>query len=110
MNILVGGETVLATNGFYLINSVVEQNINSSITNTYYFDKDGNMLAGWVKTNPDNKWYFLENAKTVREGSMVFGWYKVQNDWYYFTQDGSMLTNATTPDGYAIGSDGRWIQ
>ena len=41
---------------------------------------------------------------------MVFGWYKVQNDWYYFDKDGAMLTNATTPDGYAIGSDGRWIQ
>ena len=115
MNITTNGQTVPANSGFYLINNVVEQNINSTIinnisTNTYYFDKYGNMLTGWVKTNPDNKWYFLENAKTVREGSMVFGWYKVQNDWYYFDKDGAMLVNTTTPDGYAIGSDGRWIQ
>lgn len=115
MNITINGQTVPANSGFYLINSVVEQNINNTIinnisTNTYYFDKYGNMLTGWVKTNPDNKWYFLENAKTVREGSMVFGWYKVQNDWYYFDKDGAMLVNTITPDGYAIGADGRWIQ
>ena len=115
MNITTNGQTVPANSGFYLINNVVEQNINSTIinnisTSTYYFDKDGKMLTGWIKTNPDNKWYFLEDAKTVREGSMVFGWYKVQNDWYYFDKDGAMLVNTTTPDGYAIGSDGRWIQ
>ena len=115
MNITINGQTVPANSGFYLINSVVEQNINNTIiniisTNTYYFDKYGNMLTGWVKTDPDNKWYFLENAKTVREGAMVFGWYKVQNDWYYFDKDGAMLVNTTTPDGYAIGADGRWIQ
>ena len=115
MNITAGGKTVPAISGFYLINSVVEQNINGTIvntiaTNTYYFDKDGNMITGWIKTNPDNKWYFLDNAKNVREGSMVFGWYKVQNDWYYFDKDGAMLVNTITPDGYAVGSDGRWIQ
>ena len=60
MNITTNGQTVPANSGFYLINNVVEQNINSTIinnisTNTYYFDKYGNMLTGWIKTNPDNK-------------------------------------------------------
>ncbi|MBR1453615.1 MAG: hypothetical protein IJ593_03110 [Lachnospiraceae bacterium] len=105
MNITVKGQTVPAIDGFYL----VDKDKNGSITDTYYFDKDGKMLTGWIKTTPDNKWYFLESIKNAREGAMVFGWYKVQNDWYYFTKEGSMLTNATTPDGNSVGPDGRWI-
>ena len=41
---------------------------------------------------------------------MVFGWYKVQDKWYYFMPDGSMLANSLTPDGYFVGADGAWIQ
>ncbi len=76
---------------------------------TYCFDKEGNMVTGWVNT-VDNKWYYLENVKTVREGMMVFGWYQVQNKWYYFTADGTMLANNITPDGYIVGTDGAWVQ
>ena len=115
MNITIEGQTIPAIDGFYLVNKTTEQNINGSIINslsadTYYFDKDGKMLTGWIKTNPDNKWYFLESVKTIREGAMVFGWYLIQSEWYYFAPDGSMLTNTTTPDGYQVGADGEWKQ
>ena len=30
--------------------------------------------------------------------------------WYYLGQDGVMLTNTTTPDGYKVGADGAWIR
>ena len=29
------------------------------------------------------------------------------NDTYYFDADGSMMINATTPDGYIVGIDGK---
>ena len=114
MNIAVNEVSLPAVDGFYLINSIKEQNVNGMVTYvpetaTYYFDKDGNMLTGWINTS-DNKWYFLENVKTAREGMMVFGWYEIQGKWYYFTADGSMLENSVTPDGYFVGSDGAWIQ
>ena len=67
------------------------------------------MITGWVNTT-DNKWYYLETVKTEREGMMVFGWYKVQDKWYYFMPDGSMLANSLTPDGYFVGADGAWVQ
>ena len=114
LNVDMGGQTIPAMDGFYLVNIINEQKVNgvtnySPETATYYFDKDGNMLTGWINT-VDNKWYYLENAKTSREGMMVFGWYQIQNKWYYFMPDGSMLANTVTPDGYFVGADGTWIQ
>lgn len=29
--------------------------------------------------------------------------------WYYLGSSGAMLTNTTTPDGYHVDSEGRWI-
>ena len=104
----------MAKYGFYLT-----ENIGSGIaggnpvdviaTETYYFDKEGNMVTGWIHTL-DNKWYFTICDRSLREGMMVFGWYQIDNKWYYFTADGSMLENSVTPDGYFVGSDGAWIQ
>ena len=114
MNVGVSEQKVFAVDGFYLINSVKEQEVNGvktyiNETATYYFDKNGNMLTGWINTI-DNKWYYLETVKTEREGMMVFGWYQVQDKWYYFMPDGTMLVNSLTPDGYFVGADGAWIQ
>ncbi|MBO6134347.1 MAG: hypothetical protein J6O09_01015 [Lachnospiraceae bacterium] len=106
MNITVKGQIIPAVDGFYVVNKVID----GSITDTYYFDKDGKMLTGWINTTPDNKWYFLESIKNIREGTMAFSWHKVQNDWYYFDKNGSMLANTITPDGYVIGPDGRWVR
>ena len=76
--------------------------------NTYYFDGEGNMVTGWVKTL-DGKWYFFENEKNINEGSMVKGWKQVSGAWYYFYDDGSMLINGMTPDGYLVDVDGKFI-
>ena len=107
------GQAVPATNGFYTINEVETKIINDVSTpvpvqNTYYIDAEGNMVTGWVKT-VDGKIYFFENAKTVDEGKMVIGWKKIQNDWYYFQADGSLLVNGITPDGYPVGADGKMM-
>ena len=114
MNLNINGQTISASDGFYLIKRVNDQNINGIITkvpvtDTYYFDASGNMVTGWIKTI-DNKWYFLEHQKINSEGQMKFGWCKIQDVWYYFTNDGSMLENAVTPDGYQVGANGAWKQ
>lgn len=114
MNINIDDQTILASNGFYLVNNTVSQNVNGLVnflptTQTYYFDRDGYMITGWIKTTPDNKWYFVENIKSAKEGMMVFGWHKIQDKWYYFADDGSMLANSMTPDGYSVGTDGKLI-
>ena len=113
MNMTVNGQIVPATNGFYTITDVREIDVNgvkvpTAITDTYFFDNLGNMITGWLHT-ADDKWYFFENLKTINEGKMALGWKKVDNIWYYFIEDGSMLRNAITPDGYIVGDDGAWI-
>ena len=107
------GQLSPLSNGFYLVNRTVSVIVNGNamsniVNNTYYFDQSGNMVTGWVKT-ADNNWYFFENAKTADEGKMVLGWKSISGSWYYFNADGSMMKNGITPDGYNIGSDGRWV-
>ena len=66
------------------------------------------MITGWLKTS-DGKWYFFENLKTIDEGKMAIGWRKIENVWYYFAEDGSMLRNTMTPDGQYVDNNGAWI-
>lgn len=114
LNIEFNGEKVPVSNVFVVINNTNTQKIISAsnqvaVSYTYCFDQKNNMLTGWVGTL-DNKWYFFENAKTSLEGTMIIGWKEVQGEWYYFTSDGEMLTNAMTPDGYMVGADGKWVK
>ena len=111
LNIDVNGQHITAVNGFYTLNEVEIKTVNKvavqvPVQNTYYFDSEGSMLTGWIKTL-DNKTYFFENEKTANEGKMTIGWKLIQNDWYYFDIDGSMLMNSYTPDRYYVGVDGK---
>ena len=113
MTINVNGQSTPLTNGFFSINSVETKTVTDvqtqvPVQNTYYFDTEGQMVTGWVKT-VDNHWYFFENAKTVDEGKMITGWKQVQGSWYFFQTDGAMLSNTTTPDGYLLGADGKML-
>ena len=113
LNVDVNGAVVPMTNGFITITDVKEQDVQGvkqqvTTVDTYFFDVNGNMITGWLKT-ADNKWYFFENQKTINEGKMVYGWRKVENNWYYFLDDGSMLVSAMTPDGEYVDADGVWI-
>lgn len=36
-------------------------------------------------------------------------WRAISGKWYYFGNDGYMLSNTTTPDGYKVGADGAWV-
>ena len=65
-------------------------------------------MTGWLNT-ADDKWYYFDATKDGNEGKMAIGWKQVQNDWYFFNADGTMLSNGVTPDGYLIGADGKWM-
>lgn len=95
LNININGQIVKAVNGFYAINNIKTMIVNSVQTpilsqDIYYFDLEGAMVTGFVKT-ADGKTYFFEDAKTQDEGKMVIGWKLIQGVWYYFNPDGSML-------------------
>ncbi len=109
------GAPRVAINGFYILNQVLVSMENNNLViktvqDTYYFDALGDMVTGWVKTK-DDKWYFFNNEKTLDEGKLCIGWKQIDGYWYFFSSnDGSMLINTITPDGYKIGFDGKWIQ
>ena len=69
-------------------------------------------FAGEWKTGDNGKWWFDNGDGTY-----------VKNDWewidgngdgiaecYYFDEDGWMLTDTTTPDGYYVNENGMWMQ
>ena len=109
------GVPTTATNGFYILSQTVVELVNNNyvpktVQDTYYFDAKGNMVTGWVNT-ADNRWYFFNNEKTLDEGKLCIGWKQIDGAWYFFSSnDGSMMTNTTTSDGYKVGADGRWVQ
>lgn len=112
MNINIANMSLPVTNGFYSINERYDYTINGinikkDEINTYYFDANGNMITGFVQT-VDNKVYLFEYEKNSREGQMVTGWRFANGNWYYFSEDGSMLMNSMTPDGYFVDESGRW--
>ena len=63
-------------------------------------------FAGEWKLEDSGKWWWLED-----DGSYpVSTWKEIGGKQYYFGEDGYLLTNTTTPDGYQVGSDGAWVE
>ena len=57
----------------------------------------------WRQT--DSGWYYREAGKNVT------GWKRIADEtgvrhWYYFGEDGKLVRNADTPDGFRVNSDG----
>lgn len=68
----------------------------------YYFAKDCSMLTGWHVI--DGEYYYLDN-----DGTAFTGWVESGGEWYY-CEDGKMLYDCVTPDGYRLDGDGKRIQ
>ena len=37
-------------------------------------------------------------------------WVQANGKWYYLGQDGAMLKNTVTPDGYKLDASGAWVK
>ena len=87
-----------------------------------YFESNGAMKTGWIKDK--GIWYYLNPEDGIMlvglhkvngehyyfddSGAMQTGWKRIDGNWYYFQTDGSLLKNATTPDGYKVNEEGIW--
>ena len=87
-----------------------------------YFESNGAMKTGWIKGK--GIWYYLNPEDGImlvglhkvngehyyfdESGAMQTGWKQLDGNWYYFQADGSLLKNATTPDGYKVNEEGIW--
>lgn len=88
----------------------------------HYFESNGAMKTGWIKDK--GVWYYLNPEDGImlvglhkvngehyyfdETGAMETGWKQIDSNWYYFQADGSLLKNATTPDGYKVNEEGIW--
>ena len=74
---------------------------------------EGRLHTGWMK-DPSGSWYFMNTVPGSDFGVMLTGWQWIDNSCYYFGTDttgniGKLYRNTTTPDGYSVNEDGRWI-
>ena len=69
----------------------------------YWFNDEAVACTGWAdSTDGSNTWYF-----DPKDCFMVMGWKEIDGKWYYFdTDDGHLLKNTRTPDGYQVDADG----
>lgn len=61
-------------------------------------------LAGWEKDNV-GWWYKHKDGSYPKAG-----WEQIEGKYYYFDENGYMLHDSITPDGYVVGTDGAWIE
>lgn len=71
----------------------------------YWIDADGYMATGWRQFAGGEWCYFRSNGARA-----VNYWVEDQGKWFYLGDQGVMLKNTRTPDGYQLGADGAWIQ
>lgn len=57
----------------------------------------------WTNYGGSNWYYKLPDMSVAK------GWKQIDGKWYYFDNEGKMVTN-TVVNGYKIGADGVWIQ
>ena len=92
-------------------------------------EREGRAVDGWMTDSQDGNTYYLDPATKV----MATGWKQIDGAWYFFNDVhgngwtyeetngkwvfiegsslplGAMLKNTTTPDGYQVDADGKWI-
>lgn len=90
----------------------------------YYFDENGYMLSDqfvqgkWLDRNGESSgeyqwkqdgsnWTYENNDGNVVKS----GWANIDGEWYYFDEDGHMVTGKVTIGGksYSFGSNGTWL-
>ena len=77
----------------------------------YYFLDSGYMATGWVEVNGSK--YYLFPSSDGWKGRMLTGWQWIDGNCYYLdTQgqnEGALYRNTTTPDGFTVDAEGRWV-
>ena len=77
----------------------------------YYFLDSGYMATGWLEVN-GSKYYLFTNSDGWK-GRMLTGWQWIDGNCYYLDaqgqNEGALYRNSTTPDGFTVDLEGRWI-
>ncbi len=95
---------------FYLDNEtgVMENSgIKTIDGETYYFYDWGGMASScWYLNKDTGVWYYFRGNGAMAKSA----WVEWKGEYYYCGADGKMLTSTTTPDGYRVDQNGKWIR
>ena len=72
---------------------------------TYYVDGSGAWLVEGWQNNGYGWWYQRANGTYPHSE-----WEIINGIWYYFDENGYMLADTTTPDGYYVDINGAWVE
>lgn len=93
----------MATSGTFEIMTLKDGEWTEDEFGRKYINEDGTYPTEyWMLIDGDT--YHFDSA-----GYVSVGWLAVGNTFYYFDEDGKILANAKTPDGFETDSDGRMI-
>ena len=80
--------------------SYTKNNFETIEEKQYYFDQSGYAVhSQWLLIN--GNWYYFDETGVMTTDQWI--------DKYYVGENGIMLRNSATPDGFYVGSDGAWI-
>ena len=74
----------------------------------YYLNAAGQLLTGWQVIQ--GFWYFLNPVADGSKGRCLSGWQWIEGYCYYFDEQGRLVVNTVTPDGYPVNGDGQWME
>ena len=119
---VVGSKEIDGKTYFFKSSGIMQVGWQWSNDSWHYYTESGALQTGWLKDS--DAWYYLEGKEGVmlvglhqvngdhyyfdEFGAMQTGWKQLDGNWYYFQADGSLLKNATTPDGYKVNEEGIW--
>ena len=69
---------------------------------TYAAGWQQNDTGRWYGTNADNSTWYANGWQWMDDGNNLAYC-------YYFDENGYILTNTTTPDGFVVNEDGKWV-
>lgn len=72
----------------------------------YYLRSWGGMANAWWRKDENGNWFYFRGNGAMAKSS----WIEWKGEYYYVGKDGKMLTSTTTPDGYRVDRDGKWIR
>ncbi len=85
---------------------MLDNGLNVIDGTTYYFHNWGGMANSWWRKDENGNWFYFRGNGAMAKSS----WIEWKGEFYYVGKDGKMLTSTTTPDGYRVDRDGKWIR
>ena len=88
--------------GIFLFSQIIYAGTWQQEGNAWKYQKDNGAYAASEWVQDSGKWYYFNNQGIMLSSQWVDGL-------YYLGADGAMLVNTTTPDGYQVDANGKWV-